>query len=159
MRRGLKRSIVIATVSAMSQRIQNPQSQEHYRLLPQWLQASRDEPTATQSIHKKAPDGVYNYASAILNDGLLLLEVRDAIHEGDGPRLLRCWKLMMLYWRHGGHTKYALEAEHLLGAVHATATPRIANELTWCRFVINRGGVGNNIVYGASQPHSEGLYH
>ena len=51
---------------------------------------------------------------------------------------------MMLYWRHAGHTKYALEAVHLLGAVNATATPRVAHELTWCRFV-NRGGVGNNL--------------
>ena len=93
---------------------------EHSRVFPQWLQVVQDEPTTTLSIQKKAPDGVLNYASAVLNDGLLLLEVRDAIHEGDGPRLLRCWKLMMMYWRHGGHTKYALETLHLLGAIQTT---------------------------------------
>lgn len=35
------------------------------------------------------PDGVFNYASAVLNDGLLLMELRDAIHEGDGETILR----------------------------------------------------------------------
>lgn len=79
--------------------------------------------------------------------------MRDAIHEGDGPRLLRSWKLMMLYWQHGGHTKYALETMHLLGAVHATATPRVAHELTWCRFVNNRGGCGNNIPVDLYMEH------
>ena len=76
--------------------------QKRCRVLSQWLQTSTDECAAAQSIRMKTPDGT------VLNDGLLFLEVQDAIHEGDGPRLLHCWKLMMLYWRHGGHTKYAL---------------------------------------------------
>ena len=72
------------------------------------------------------------YASTVWNDGLLLFKLWDAVHEGDGPRLLCCWKLMMLYWRHAGHTKYALEAVHLLWAIQATASPRVTHELTWC---------------------------
>lgn len=51
------------------------------RKLPEWL---TDAPTVSLSV-KKVPDGVFNYASAILNDGLLLLELRDAIREGVGP--------------------------------------------------------------------------
>jgi len=140
------------TAVPLSQRSQASLS-EHHRVFPQWLQVVQDEPTATLSIQKKAPDGVLNYASAVLNDGLLLLEVRDAIHEGDGPRLLRCWKLMMMYWRHGGHTKYALETLHLLGAIQATATPRVAHELMWCRFVNNRGGAGNNLPVDLYMEH------
>lgn len=58
-------------------------------------------------------DGVFNYASAVLNEGLLLLELRDAIHEGDGPRIIPCWKFMLLHWRHAGHSKYAHEVVHL----------------------------------------------
>ena len=130
-----------------------PSDSQRQRILPQWLLSSRDEPSTVQNIQKRVPDGVLNYASAVLNDGLLLFELRDAIHEGDGPRLLRCWKLMMLYWRHAGHTKYALEAVHLLGAVNATATPRIAHELTWCRFVNNCGGAGNNLPVDLYMEH------
>ena len=127
-----------------------PQSHKQQRVLPQWLQASRDEPTTTQCVQKNTPDGVNNYASAVLNDGLLLLELRDGIHEGDGPRVICCWKFMMLYWRHSGHTKYSLETLHLLGAM---ATPRVAHELTWWRFVNNRGGAGNNLPVDLFMEH------
>ena len=79
--------------------------------------------------------------------------MRDAIHEGDGPRLLRCWKFLLLHWRYSGHTMYAIEAIHLLGAVHATATPRVAHELTWCRSVNSCGGSGNNIPVDLFMEH------
>ena len=102
---------------------------------------------------KRAADGVFNYASAVLNDGLLLFELRDGIHEGNGERVIRCWKLMLLYWRYGGHTKYALEAVHLLGAVHATSTARVAHELTWCRSINKRGGAGNNLSVDLYMEH------
>ena len=35
-----------------------------------------------------APDGVLHYLSSILNDGILVLGIRDVIHEGDGPRII-----------------------------------------------------------------------
>ena len=66
---------------------------------------------------------------------------------------------MMLYWRHAGHTKYALEAVHLLGAIQAIASSRVAHELIWCRFVNNCGGAENNIpvdlyIHGAPESDS-----
>ena len=120
------------------------------RKLPQWLS---DAPTASHAVKKRSPDGVFNYASAVLNDGLLLLEIRDAIREGDGPRVIRCWKFMLLHWRHAKHTKYSLEALHLLSAVNATATKRIAHELTWCRFINTRGVPGGNIPVDLFMEH------
>ena len=63
------------------------ETRKRKRKLPQWLQAT---PDVSVSVKQQAPDGVFNYASAILNDGLLLLELRDAIREGDGPRVIRC---------------------------------------------------------------------
>lgn len=59
----------------------------------------------------------------------------------------------MLYWWHGNHTKYSLEALHLVAAVNAIATPRIAHELTWCRVVNVRGGSGNNIPIDLLMEH------
>lgn len=120
------------------------------RRLPQWLRSH--EQTSTAPV-EGAPDGVFNYSSAVLNDGLLLLELRDAIREGDGIRVLRCWKFMLLYWRYGNHTKYCLEAFHLLASVNATATPRIAHEIIWCRFVNSRGGSGKNIPVDLFMEH------
>lgn len=43
-------------------------------------------------VCENVPDGVFNYACSVLNDGLLLLEYRDVIHERDGPKILQCWK-------------------------------------------------------------------
>lgn len=115
------------------------------RSLPQWLQSSADEVTTPHEVQKTSPDGIFNYASAILNDGLLLMELRDAIHEGDGPRIVRCWKFMLLHWKHAGHKKYAYEVIELISSIKAASSPRIAYELVWCRVVNTRGGAGNNI--------------
>ena len=41
--------------------------------------------------------------------------------------------------------KYAHKAVHLIGALQASASPRISQELLWCRTVNPRGGAGNNI--------------
>ena len=70
-----------------------------------------------------------------MTDGLLLLEFRDAVHEGDGVRLLRCWRMLLLYFTFSGHTKYALEAFHLQAAVSATASLRVAQDLLNSRFI------------------------
>jgi hypothetical protein len=98
------------------------------------------------------PDGILNYSSAVLNDGLLLLELRDGIREGDGERVLRVWKFMLMYWRNARHTKYSYEAICLLSAV-ATSTPQLAQEIKWCRFVNTRGGLGNNIPVDLCMEH------
>ena len=52
---------------------------------------------------------------------------------------------MLLHWRHAGHTKYAYETIELISSVKAAASPRIAQELLWCRVVNTRSGAGNNI--------------
>ena len=88
-----------------------------------------DEEATPYQIQKFSPDGVFNY---VLNDGLLLMELRDTIHKGDGPRILRCWKFMLLYWRHTGHTKYAHKAIQLTCAVQGAASEWIVRELVWC---------------------------
>ena len=96
-------------------------------------------------VQKASPDGIFNYASALQNDGLLLLELRDAIHEGDGPGIIRCWKFMLLHWKHAGHNKYAYEVIELISSIKAASSARIAYELVWCRVVNTCGGAGNNI--------------
>ena len=110
--------------------------------LPQWLRSHEQTPLLPTSLVQKAP---FNYSSVVLNDGLLLVELCDVIREGDGVCVLRYWKFMLLYWRHTGHTKYCLDAFRLLASVIATATPQIAHEIVWCRFVNSCGGAGKNI--------------
>ena len=43
-------------------------------------------------------DSVQEYAKETLSLGLLLLEFKDGIHEGDGNKVLRCWKYFLLFF-------------------------------------------------------------
>ena len=61
------------------------------RRLPEYIAKHSDIPHVSVDQQQQAPDGVLNYSSAVLNDGLLMLELRDAIREGDGPRIIQCW--------------------------------------------------------------------
>lgn len=123
------------------------------RKLPQSLRTSMDVPHAANSVCENMPDGVFNYACSVLNDSMLLVELRDAIHEGDGPRILRCWKFMLIYYRYAKHYKYALEAFILLAQVNVLASSRVKNQLTWSRVVNTRGGAGNNIPVDLHNEH------
>jgi antitoxin component of RelBE/YafQ-DinJ toxin-antitoxin module len=65
------------------------------------------------------------------------LEFYDAIKEGDGERILRCWKFLLLHFKADGKgsTKYALEALYLILQVKALLSPRQAYRLLWNRTV------------------------
>lgn len=108
---------------------------------------------ATESIRTAAPDGVFNYASAVLNDGLLLLVFKDAIREGDGPRILRCWKVLLMYFQHAKHKNYQKEAFHLLAGVSAAASQCVAHQLTWSHVVNTSGGKGKNVPLDLHMEH------
>ena len=94
---------------------------------------------------KNSRDDVFNYASARLNLGLLLQNADDAVKEGDGPRIIRCWQFFLLYFKAYGHHKYAYAAFLLLTKVKATLTPAEAEQLIWNRTVNRKGGLGRNI--------------
>ena len=129
------------------------QQQKKARSLPSFFNELRDEPHTSTAIKSKSPDGIFNYASAVLNDGLLLMELRDAIHEGDGDRIMRAWKFMLVYFRFGRHTNYVLEAFQLQTMVNATATPRVAHQLKWSQISNVHGGTGCNIPVDLHNEH------
>ena len=115
------------------------------RKLPSWMNPETTLRSPPLAVRKTAPDDVLEYSCAILNDGLFLLELRDAIHEGDGERLARCWRVMLLYFTYADRSKYALEAVHLQAALNGAVSPCLREELLWCRFVNSQGGAGKNI--------------
>ena len=89
-------------------------------------------------------DGVYNYARILCHYGSLMMEFRDAWQEGDGERILRCWKLFMPHFKTAGCTKYLLETLKLQFQSTITSSPN-PHQITWNRFVNIKGGAGNNI--------------
>ena len=103
-------------------------------------------------------DGVLAYACAVLSDGMFMLEFRDAIREGDGERAIRCWTVMMLYFKAAQRVKYALEGFHLLAQIKALLPKRLAEEVMWNRFINTSGGLGRNISLDFHMEHMNRTY-
>ena len=99
------------------------------------------------SIKLAAPDEMLEYATAVLNDGLLMLELHDAVHEADGDRRRRCWKLM------AQHHNYAIEVFNFLALVGGVASPSVAHQLKWSSFVNRTGKPGHNIPADLEMEH------
>ncbi len=91
------------------------------------------------------PDRVYGYSCDIITQGLLFMEFTDAIREGDGHRVLRCYKFLMLLFKVTGRKNYAIDSFILLAQYYIIFTPRMAEELKWSRFVNTHGRPGKNV--------------
>ena len=59
-------------------------------------------------------DGVYNYAQVLCHYGALILEFRDAVSEGDGEHVYRCWRVMLPHFLASRHTKYSYDCSFRL---------------------------------------------
>ena len=68
-------------------------------------------------------DRVFQYSVQLLKLGLFYHEFADAIREGDGNRVLRCWKYMLPIFSASGSRNYACEAANLL-IQHSYSAPR-----------------------------------
>ena len=101
----------------------------------------------------KDDDGVFNYSHNIMKTGLLLRDFQDAIKEGDGGRLERLWKFMMLLFKVTAKTKYALVAIRLHAQLNALLSPREAHSLRWNRTINLKGGKGRNVAIDQVQEH------
>ena len=100
----------------------------------------KDATTTDDSIDK-----VYNYTRTLCHFGALMIEFRDAWGEGDGDRVLRCWRLFLPHFRAYGRTKYSLEALRVQIQTNVVLSPNLAHQVKWHRFVNTKGGLGMNI--------------
>ena len=97
----------------------------------------------TTLVSSDEQDGVFNYAREVLTYTLLHAEFLEAIREGDGPRVVRCWKFFLLIFKASNRTKYALEVATLL--INLQVMPeRIQQQMLWSRFVNPSGKVAHN---------------
>lgn len=103
----------------------------------------------------KAGDDVYNYNCALMTDCFLFFNFLDAIKEGDGARIMRQYKYIMLYCKaDGSHsTKYALECLYQFFLVHALLSQRDSERFVWNRSVNNSGKKGANIPFDEDTEH------
>lgn len=78
-------------------------------------------------------DHVLAYGKELLSLGLLYNEFTDAIKEGDGLRILRCWKYMLLIFMVTDKRKYSIQAADLLIKMKYLFTDRMNHQITWSR--------------------------
>lgn len=98
-------------------------------------------------------DKVYAYACEVLSLGLLYLEFHQAVKEGDGDRVMRVWKYLMLIFKASRRSNYSCEAFILLAQHFITLSPRLAAQLKWSRFVNTSGFPGHNISCDLHMEH------
>ena len=98
-------------------------------------------------------DHVQKYAREVLSMGLLLMEFADAIREGDGLRILRCWRVFLPIFKAMNRTNYSIEAFTLLAQHDFIFTPRMKQQLVWERTVNVHGRPGRNIPCDLHMEH------
>ena len=96
-----------------------------------------------QPISSILDDGVMLYACDLLTTGLFWLLFVDAIREGDGDRVMICWKFLLLIFFSSKRKNYTKEAVILLLQLQ-TMSPRQAAQLQWARFINTQGRQGTN---------------
>ncbi len=99
------------------------------------------------------PDLVNAYSRNLLSLGLLLMEFNDGIHEGDGERIIRCWRYFLPIFKLDKRTNYSIEAFILLAQHQFLFTERQKAQLTWSRTINTHGKSGKNISCDLHMEH------
>ena len=113
-------------------------------------------PTPFNVSRSNKGDDMFNYNTALLAEGLFFLNFLDAVAEGDGQRITRQYKYLMLLCKadDSHSTKYALESLYQLLLVNGALSESEALVFTWNRSVNNHGGLGLNIPFDLEVEHS-----
>ena len=90
-------------------------------------------------------DKKLEYSQLLISVGLLYLEFCDGIKEGDGTRVLRCWRYMFLIFKCTERINYSIEAFTMLAQHHFLFSQRQSHQLIWGRFVNVHGLPARNI--------------
>ena len=97
------------------------------------------------SPHRRSSDSVNEYTRNFLSIGSIYLLFKDAIKEGDGRRVLQCYRYLLPIFINSGRRNYANEALNLLCQYHYDLPAQQAEQLVWSRFVNTTDVKGGNI--------------
>ena len=106
-----------------------------------------------QQLQPVPDDSIQAYACEVLSLGLLLREFDDSVREGDGTRIIRCWRYFLLLFKANHRHKYAIEAFTLLLQFDFLLPHRLARQLAWSRTVNIHGRAGKNVSCDLNMEH------
>lgn len=103
-----------------------------------------DSPKATNVF---SDDSIFCYQLSFMDYAMVVYNFYDAVSEGDGMRIIRCWKFMLPHLKHDGQRsrKYALEGMYLITQIEAMLSPAEAHSIIWNRFHKRKESFGGNI--------------
>ena len=85
--------------------------------------------------------------------GCFYFEFRDAIKEGDGDRVLRCYRYMLPMFKGARRNNCSIESLNFIIQCDYSLPPRQAAELLWSRFINTHGVPGRNIANDLHMEH------
>ena len=109
-------------------------------------------PTSANEARGSSGDGVYDCAVQVLTFCLFHAEFVDSVREGDGDRVIRCWRFFLPLFECASRVNYSKEAIILLSQL-MSLSPRQAHQIKWYRFVNVHGWPGHNISCDLHMEH------
>ena len=100
----------------------------------------------------QSSDMLYDYSTDLLTFCLLWHGFHDATREGDGDRILRYWKFLMIIFQQQSHYNYANEGL-TLAIQSQVLSERKRAELKWNRTINVSGRKGHNIACDLHMEH------
>lgn len=100
-----------------------------------------------------AVDHVRNYSTNALTLCMIAKDYEDTRKFGDGQRIVRLLKFMLLFFKNAGKHKYAYHTLHHLAQIKFLLPPKLAHDVIWNRFVNNRGNVDSNVEMDRTVEH------
>ena len=131
----------------------HPQSHHTLRTQKSANQNATKKRKNQQQLEPSSYDGVCLYAREVLSLGLIWHEFHDAVKEGDGDRVIRVWKFLLLVFKNSGQKNYSLETLNLLLQERYILSERQKLQLKWSRFINTCGRQGCNIPCDLHMEH------
>ena len=123
--------------------------QKHMRQKHKFESFKEDSTSAPSSEE----DNLQRYTIVSLVLGLIVLDFNDARKMGDGERLIRLYKLILLLFKIDGRTKYSYYTYQLLCQVYYLLPEYMAHDLCYNRFVNNAGKADTNVKIDRDVEH------
>ena len=111
-----------------------------------------EEASASEEA-KESIDHKFEYTKEVITLGLFYIEFANSIKEGDGNRIIRCWRYFLLVFKSARRDKYPVEAFNLLVQFHFIFTERMKMQLLWSRTINVHGKKGKNVAMDMHMEH------
>ena len=100
-------------------------------------------------------DKVQNYGLSLIELFVVLMQLNDTVHEGDGDRNVINWKyLLWVFKANNNLSKYAIEGMYFLTLVKCMLTHQMSERVIWGRETNKKGKIGANMPNDLEMEHT-----